>query len=281
VAPAAEAIHSICSGHPYLTNRFIAGIQAGDSPETTLEILVRGEDAHMRHIGRRLRELGDPVTDLAQAVLTGEIVPYVSQFDSRLDALIVLGIVRGDHDGNTRIRCGVYERYLSRLGGHPARGARAAVSVPATLNAIQETALRDHVGVLLATAPGVAGRSPALAAICMGSVLEAVLLSKLEACGNLQAEVDQFNSELTSGKIDGLPKITKRQPRHWDLAQMIEIARIRGFVSKPSSQVSHAIRDWRNLIHPDKFRRNYPNGVSQELGEVAIASCHLILNELR
>lgn len=61
---------------------------------------------------------------------------------------------------------------------------------------------------------------------------------------------------------------------------MIEVARICGLIKQTSSQVSHGIRDWRNLIHPAKFRNDYPGGVTPEVADAAIATGNLILSEL-
>jgi hypothetical protein len=66
----------------------------------------------------------------------------------------------------------------------------------------------------------------------------------------------------------------------WSLAEMIEVARAAKLLSDTSSQIGHAIRDWRNLIHPKLFRQKYPAGIPTDVALAAIANANVLLREI-
>jgi hypothetical protein len=82
--------------------------------------------------------------------------------------------------------------------------------------------------------------------ILLGSILEGVLLSKIEQ------NPAQSNSASSS------PKDRSGRPRpfsEWKLQNLIEVAHECGWLKKPYKDFSHVVRDYRNFIHPNKERQ--------------------------
>lgn len=83
--------------------------------------------------------------------------------------------------------------------------------------------------------------APLAAIFLSGSILEGLLLGM--ACANPQ----QFNQSAGSPK-DQTGKV--KQFHEWSLAQLIDISCEEGFLKLDVKKFSHALRDFRNYIHP-------------------------------
>jgi hypothetical protein len=109
------------------------------------------------------------------------------------------------------------------------------VPIEASLIPILQTRFGEAVRSLHANAP--------LASIFMcGSVLEGLLL------GTALAHPQQFNQASCSPR-DSKTGNVKQFP-DWSLAQMIDVACELGFMTVDIKKFSHALRDFRNYIHP-------------------------------
>lgn len=111
----------------------------------------------------------------------------------------------------------------------------ARVPIEASLIPILEARFIEAGRSLHANAP--------LAAIFMcGSVLEGLLL------GIALANPRQFNQASSSPKDSKTGKV--KSFHEWKLAEMIEVACESGFLKLDIKKFSHALRDFRNYIHP-------------------------------
>ena len=86
------------------------------------------------------------------------------------------------------------------------------------------------------------------AIVMMGSILEAVLLYKLEH--NLEV-----GSRAKSSPKDRKTSKTK-QIYEWGLSSMIDVAHEVGWIQGDVTRFSHALRDSRNLVHPHVQRQH-------------------------
>jgi hypothetical protein len=281
VENASNEVYRWTGGHPYLTNRMLNLVSESNQVNDAAQLILQ-DDSNLRHLGQRLKDVSEPAIQLALKIRRGEQIPCAMGLTDHLDYLLVMGLVKPNKDGNAVIRCEIYKEFLDLFR----RITEDSFSKPARkstlLNFLPPGPLRDHAVSLVAIAPTLAAENPALAAICMGTVLETVLLQVLEVRSDLPAAVQTLNQEVQSGLLGRHLRIDAGKPRpgDWTLAQMIEVARVCGLIRQTSSQVSHGIRDWRNLIHPAKIRKDYPSGVPPEVADAAIATGNLILNEL-
>lgn len=281
VERARDEVYKWTGGHPYLTNRMLNLVGESNQISDAAKLILQ-DDSNLRHLGQRLKEVGEPVIQLALKIGRGEQIFCGMGLTDHLDHLLVMGLVKPNKDGNAVIRCEMYKQFLGLLSGMTEDSTSKPSKKSTLLNFLPPGPLRDHAVSLVDMAPTLVAENPALAAICMGTVLETVLLQVLESRSDLPIAIQTLNQEVQAGRLGNYLHIgpSKQHPSGWTLAQMIEVARICGLIKQTSSQVSHCIRDWRNLIHPAKFRKDYPSGVPPEVADAAIATGNLILSEL-
>lgn len=274
-------VFGITAGHPYLTNRVLDLVRSGMSTADAASQLFQG-DANLRHMARRLNELPPGAFELAERIDNGDSFPCTPGLDALLDELIVTGLVVPDGDGNAKIRCELYSQLLSRMRILKPAATDHDVS-DGPLDFLAASPLREHVRILYQLCQEYSSISPTVAAVSMGIILETVLLLTLEQVGDLSADIAALAQEIAQGKVDGSLKIdsNKELPSDWTLAQMVEIARIHKLITLSSSQISHAVRNWRNLVHPARLRVDFPQGVPPEMGQASVANVLLIIRELR
>lgn len=279
---AAKEVYDWTDGHPYLTNQLLNSALHSATVDDAVQMLMRG-DSNLKYLGGRLQEAGDTALQFVLKIKQGQAIPYTPGLTEHLDALMIIGLVKSDQTtGNAIIRCKIYTQYLERLEKILGNERAQLEKQPTVVDFLPEGSLRAHAMVLVELAPQIATKSPALAAICIGTVLETALLLELEGRSDLPAAIRTLNGEVNSGRLERSFHIRndRQHPSDWTLAQLIEIARVCGLVSKTASQVSHGIRDWRNLVHPSKFRSDFPNGVTQDVADAAIANGFVLLREL-
>lgn len=110
------------------------------------------------------------------------------------------------------------------------------------------------------------------AAIVMcGSVMEALLLDRL-----LIDETEARQSP--EAPKDKAGKVIKDLER-WSLNSMIEVAQDLAIIAKPTRGMSHAVREYRNLIHPAVERRK-KIAAEEEEARAARAALELIIKNL-
>ena len=86
------------------------------------------------------------------------------------------------------------------------------------------------------------------AVVMMGSILETVLLYKLELNREAGSKAKHSPKERATGK--------SKQIHEWSLSNMIDVAHELDWVQGDVTRFSHALRDSRNLVHPDVQRRH-------------------------
>lgn len=269
----------LTGGHPYLTN-LVAMLPTGTRADDVATLVIGRTDLNLSYVSRNLRDQPDLLA-LACRIARGEEVPFLPALDDRLSELLVVGLLKPAAEGNSSLRSSIYQRLLEHLcptAGNPTR----APATPGPLDFIPD-ALRANLGPLLAAATVTASDSPAVSTVCMGAVVEGALLSLLElhTPDELSEIARSVNSEVVAGRLNGSMRISSpTSPADWSLAQMIEGARLAGLVSGPASQVSHGMRDWRNLIHPAIARDLYPTGVPPDVGQAAVANGAVLLREI-
>jgi hypothetical protein len=105
--------------------------------------------------------------------------------------------------------------------------------------------------------------------VLCGGILEGMLLDVLQS--------NQDKARAAYRKL----KEQKRAPKvdRWRLVDMVDVAQHLGILAKGSSYLSHAIREYRNLIHPAK---QVAQGieVTEDAANIAISSIKTFLREL-
>jgi AAA-like domain len=271
----AEVIRGLTSGHPYLTNRVIS---LGETDPVQITSLVLRNDPNIAHVSRTLGRT-PALLNLAREVEAGG-VPYMPAVTALLSDLVVLGLVASNGDGTARIRGDIYREVVQRLvaGGAPREPNSAAFAL---LAFVVHDGLRWHLAGLMEAAQSTLATNPTAATICMGAAVEGALMVALETRQDLPDLIDEFNRQVQDGRVRDLREIARNAPASdLKLAQMIEVGRIARIISKPGSQVSHGIRSWRNLVHPDKVRNDYPSGVPTELGTASVAIGDFLIREI-
>ena len=144
--------------------------------------------------------------------------------------------------------------------------------------------LSQHATQLMKLAPSIQHDYPAMAIAVAGIAFESKLLEILESRGVGSSESGQLNTDIDPGVVKNVPKINydKNSPGKWKLSQMIECARYAKILSAKETTLAHAIRDWRNVMHPSALRRTFssrPNTDVNIQAQAAIANSeHLIVN---
>jgi hypothetical protein len=270
----ADEIHQATGGHPYLTNRLFTVAAELGTVTLAVEAMLQS-DLNLTQLARQVAELGGDARQILDRIVAGEQFEYGLGLNSHLDRLITIGLLR-ETGGIATVRCPLYEAVLKRVFQFRRHPPKDSGSV---LDFLEAGVLRDTAESLLKSAPLIAAISPALASASIGAAMEAVLLEELEREGDLSAEILMVNAEIKAGRLD-LQPIKGNTVTTWKLAHMIEVARARRMVTKPLSQVSHGIRDWRNLIHPAKLREEFPDGVPVDVAESSISVSSTLLREL-
>lgn len=101
--------------------------------------------------------------------------------------------------------------------------------------------------------------------ILCGGILEGVLLDVLK-----RDEQEAKSAYKGKGKAD---------LDHWDLIDLVDVAKNVGILSKSVGHLSHALREFRNLIHPGKQVRERLS-LTQEQAEIAFNVVKVCLGEL-
>jgi len=109
------------------------------------------------------------------------------------------------------------------------------LNIDSTLVPVLDTRLKEAMNCLQ-------GEAPLSAVFMCGSILEGLLL----ACA--QKKPRDFNMAESSPKD---PRTGKTKPFHdWSLANFIDVAHELGFIREDVKKFGHALRDFRNYIHP-------------------------------
>lgn len=103
------------------------------------------------------------------------------------------------------------------------------------------------------------------AIIMSGSAIEALLLDRLLANETL-ARVQ--------------PKAPNEPFSKWHLAHMIDVAASCGWLAKHAQSFSHSVRDYRNLVHPDK-ERTEPLKIGQPEAMIAVNLLLTLVRDFR
>jgi hypothetical protein len=102
--------------------------------------------------------------------------------------------------------------------------------------------------------------------ILLGSILEGVLLSKIE------------KNPAQANKASSCPKDRTGKPlpiSEWKLQNLIEVTHECGWLKKEYRDFSHVIRDYRNFVHPNKERKEgiiFDVNISRVVWEVVSAA---------
>jgi hypothetical protein len=237
---------------------------------------------NVSYVVRTLRE-SDGLLALACRIASGEEVPFAPGIDPATSDLAILGVVKPDVLRRADIGGQIYRRMLELICPVDTEPIEREPMRESIFDYVGVDGLRRHLEALLAFAVENAGANPALTAVCMGVVVEGALLSVLETRTDLEALATRLNDEIDRGRVDtGLRFNEVSRPiDRWTLAQMVEVARLAAILTRPSSQISHSLREWRNLIHPAEMRRQYPDGIPDDLADAAVASGHVLLREIR
>ncbi len=108
---------------------------------------------------------------------------------------------------------------------------------------------------------------PIAAVILCGAILEGMLTFALK---RRETEAKSLYRQLRN---------LSRSPSEWSLEDMIEVARRMALIGEGPAKAANAVRDFRNLIHPDKLLRRsqprWPGLAKMALGAVVDVSASL------
>jgi hypothetical protein len=103
--------------------------------------------------------------------------------------------------------------------------------------------------------------------ILSGGLLEAVLS-------------DALGREAAKAKASYRKLYPKKKRVGWTLESLIEVAEDLGIITPGATQLSHTLRDYRNLVHPDKeIRSGYK--VQKEEAEIAVNMVRIVMRDLK
>lgn len=106
----------------------------------------------------------------------------------------------------------------------------------------------------------IANQARLAAVVMMGGILESILLARVNALGD-SSKIDKLHSSPRDkkGKVLELKK--------WSLSHFIDVAQEMGWISQASKDVSGIVRNYRNLVHPEK---EYSSGISVTLQDLVM-----------
>jgi hypothetical protein len=128
---------------------------------------------------------------------------------------------------------------------------------------LREICCRDYLEL------GKARRARAHKSITMlsGGLLEAMLS-------------DALGQEATKAKASYGRLYPKKKRVQWTLESLIEVAEDMGIITRGATQLSHTLRDYRNLVHPIKeIRSGYK--VQKEEAEIAVNMLRIVMRDMR
>jgi hypothetical protein len=106
------------------------------------------------------------------------------------------------------------------------------------------------------------------ALILSGGVLEAMLVAKLK---ETEEVAENAYAKLNNNK-------PSRRLEEWRLVDLVDVASHLGLITQSSSHLSHALRHFRNLIHPTRHVKEDIE-ISKDTASVAINSIRLFIRE--
>lgn len=104
------------------------------------------------------------------------------------------------------------------------------------------------------------------AIVLCGSIMEALLLYKLYTAEGKQKYFDKYQRSLES-----------TQDKRWELEDLINFNANLGYLDENAKNEAHFIRNYRNLIHPNKEKR----GELKVTGELLVASTALLSHVMK
>ena len=91
---------------------------------------------------------------------------------------------------------------------------------------------------------------------------------------------DALSREPTKAKSSYRRVYPKKKRVSWTLECLIGVAEDMGIITPGATQLSHTLRDYRNLVHPKKeIRSGYK--VQREEAEIAVNMVHIVMRDLK
>lgn len=257
-------------GQPYLLQLLLdACANAADEDtrgqlfEAKLRSIRRGDDVHVSHLLRRL------VAEEGAAELTAQVmsapggIPFsVGGLHSFLRIVGIAGVTLKDGRDwlvpRNRLYRGVIlaSPQFSQSAPQPSPGnpdMALVMEAPEAFGVIANETLRvlaidGYRGGVNAYNAG----DYRLALVSFGGTHEAILLDMLT-----QLTVDDRRTACSQVALQDGSHPSGR-PAGWNYATMIDVAHATGRVNAAQHpRLSHAVREWRNLVHPDNAAKNY------------------------
>jgi hypothetical protein len=286
-----RAAHELLNGQPYLLQTvFQDTLSKSELPidvafAEALQNLPHSVNSHLEGIFSKIVGNTNLVQKVAQMVQHGST--DIAPADSDCAFLQVIGLAKRDA-AKLVFRSAFYEKVAKE--SPQLLPAVATIPAPnkASVYAIEKTALAFMTNVDLreicfsaydGAAKAHGNGSYRLALTGFGSAMEALLVNLHlgVGAGPLQIAVNAAKAE-----TDGTKKArfnhyeNEADPLTWRLVNLINVAqkvRIRGTYPEPS----HALREWRNLVHPALAMKQFVDESKLELDSVAASVLFLML----
>lgn len=258
----ADRAFELVAGQPYLLQLLLDAVAKRTSDEdrtaafdATITNLRLGRDRHLTSLFERVLADADTSTVVTELVAAGQAITF-SAADPQHRWLVVLGVAQ-QSDGQLYFRNSLYREFAA---GSPQLTPEDRPIEPTVqpllhpdvsmFDCMEDEKLRElALDSTEAAVDAYNGGHPRLALSGFGSALEAILLSFLE---NLD------HQDLAHAR-QGVPsdKRPSGPPRGWTLQQMSLVAHDTTALPRANQALSSAVRNWRNLIHPDKARAEW------------------------
>lgn len=275
--PIAAAIFDEVGGQPFLIQKILSrleGVQdVGDALQAEIAQLRTGQSDHVGHLFGKV--LSEPKLASIATRMVAEGAAPIEAADPDYRYMQVLGIARRS-GGRLEFRNALYSHIAStspQLGGRADENVLAPM-FPVPVGAfskvrnaeLREIAWSAHTGAVAAYR----ARANRLALAGFGGSLEAILLDLL-----LRQPPADLRRIVREGRCHFHGREHANDPRSWNLVNLIKAAHAVG--GAQPVEPPHALREWRNLIHPAVAQRNYRPDVDLEPEARAAATLHEIV----
>jgi hypothetical protein len=290
LAPWADRAFALVGGQPYLLQLLLEAVQPGPDHERdrlfddTVAKLAAGKYGHLPGLLRRLaREQG------AEGLLTRVVgagddgLPTSGDGLAQFLEIIGVAVAATGTDGLLRlhIRNVLYDRALrasprvntdALLSGSLAGVSQSNPAIlsplePGALDWIHDVQLRKIIGDSHSAAVTAAnGHHNRLTLVGLGSAYEGMLLAFIEQLTTSERDAARCAVTLSNGRQPS------GSPDNWTFEALVKVAHATGKLFRVREDVSQMIRDWRNLVHPDKARGPDYQEESDMAPEVAVVA---------
>ncbi len=283
----ARRVHDYVGGQPYLSQVYLESVSPGQTDEEREALWLRtddkvrrgGEERHLTQLFGQV--LSEPSLQrcVAEVVTRGSLAFSPANDDHVF--LQVLGVCKAA-GGELTMRNFLYAETARAMpqivGDHPVpakSGSLVVMRSETDFDVVVDPKLRQlAVDTYRSAISAYQCGHFRLALVSFGSALETLLLDFLE-----QLKPNDLAAAVASVQPKFRP--TTAPAGDWKFVHMVNVAHETTKLRAARKSLSHQVRDWRNLIHPNKARADFQSEVNLEPdARMAVAVCDKVLLEL-